>query len=72
MSETAYIDCRCPDCDHIRGQAADGSKVQLQCRQCGIKFCGVVISGRFRVTNQYQVRPKSRKVIVTNPPTLTG
>jgi hypothetical protein len=72
MDETAYVDCRCPGCDHIRGQAANGSQVQLQCRQCGIKFCGLIRAGRFKVTNQHQVGPKRKKIIATNPPTLTG
>lgn len=54
------IQCRCPSdrggCGHIRGEAADGSKVRLQCRQCRIFFSGYVKDGRFIVTSVEQVR----------------
>jgi hypothetical protein len=49
------IACRCPSesggCGHIRGEAAEGSYVRLQCRQCRIKFSGRIENGKFICTD---------------------
>jgi hypothetical protein len=65
----AYVDCRCPKCGHIRGQAAENSHVKLQCRQDRIYFFGVVKGGKFRLTGTANVR---RRVESAPPPSYRG
>lgn len=69
----AMVKCRCPrelgGCGKIRGEAANGSQVRLQCPQCRIKFVGVVSQGVFKATNVIQV---GRRIESTGPPRLIG
>ena len=64
-----YVDCRCPDCGHIRGQADEGSGVKLQCRQCRIFVRGRVTGGKFVVKSTERVR---RQVESAGPPKYIG
>ena len=64
-----YVDCRCPKCGHIRGQAAVGSNVRLQCRQCRIFFNGRVKDGEFFILSTENIR---RRVESSSPPKYIG
>ena len=64
-----FVQCRCPGCGHIRGEAKNGSTVRLQCRQCSKKFYGRVVNGEFLVIGEIDVR---RSALSTSSPHYTG
>jgi hypothetical protein len=70
MAQVSMVQCRCPECGHVRGEAGEGSQVRLQCRQDKIKFVGVVRQGRFVVLNTIDLRRKSMGS--AGPPRFVG
>ena len=68
----AMTKCRCPKCGHIRGEAADGSRVRLQCRQDGIMFVGMVSNGKFVVTSTIKKARSGRQLRTGSPPGFIG
>lgn len=64
-----FVQCRCPGCGHIRGEAKNGSSVRLQCRQCSKKFYGRVVNGEFLLAGEIDVR---RSMMSKASPHYTG
>lgn len=66
---SGYVDCRCPSCNHKRGQAKEGSRIRIQCRQCRMFIEGIVRDGAFRVLSTHNYR---RRIESATPPKYIG
>ena len=66
------INIRCPRCGHIRGEAANGSQVRLQCRQDKIKFMGVVRGEKFIHTGTIDLQRPQGAIGGRSSPNLIG
>ncbi len=64
---TPLVQCRCPDCSRICGEAGEGSTVRLQCDHDKIRFSGRVINGRFVVERTFR-----RQMQSAGPPRYIG
>ena len=67
---THYTGIRCPHCNRLQAQAANGSDVRIVCRHCKKAYTGVVKEEKFHIQNdEGDVRPGIRSSL---PPHLTG